>query len=64
MTSAMKEMFDSGEWELKMKASMINPKATQTVLQAGSCILEKHYKGQQGDGVFGYDECSAQKIPY
>ncbi len=48
MTSAMREMFVCGEWELKMKESMMHPKAVQTVLQAGSCILDKHYNGQRG----------------
>ena len=48
MTPGMIDMFTAGEWELKMKSSMMNPKAVQTVLQAGSCILEKHYNGQRG----------------
>ena len=48
MTPVMQEMFASGEWEIKMKASLIHPKAVQTVLQAGSCILDKHYNGQRG----------------
>ncbi len=48
MTPGMIDMFTSGEWEMKMKSSMMNPKAVQTVLQAGSCILEKHYNGQRG----------------
>ena len=48
MTPGMLDLFSSGEWEMKMKSSMMNPKAVQTVLQAGSCILEKHYNGQRG----------------
>ncbi len=48
MTPAMRSMFDSGKWEIKLKASILHPKAVQTVLQAGTCILEKHYNGQRG----------------
>jgi hypothetical protein len=48
MTPAMREMFACGEWELKIKSTMMHPKAVQTVLQAGSCILDKHYNGQKG----------------
>ena len=36
MTPGMLDLFSSGEWEMKMKSSMMNPKAVQTVLQAGS----------------------------
>ena len=48
MTPAMHELFASKEWELKITDSMIQPKASQTALQAGSCILDKLYGGQKG----------------
>ena len=48
MTPAMEKMFLSGDWELKMKFALMNPKAVQTVMQAGSCILEKYYDGKKG----------------
>ncbi len=48
MTPKMNELFTSGDWELKMKRSMMHPKAIQTVLQVGSCILQNHYDGKSG----------------
>jgi GAF domain len=60
MTPAMNEMFDSGKWELKMKASLMEPRAMQTVLQAGSVILEKLYDRKEGM-VFSEKMCIRHK---
>lgn len=61
MTPAMSEMFYSGEWELKMKESLMHPKAVQTVLQAGNCILDKLFYQKKGMEFFSETMCIRHK---